>query len=249
MQNSFYYRHAILIKENTPPSFILYIVKLLEGKGFDLKRIDTREGNIIYAFSQTNEKLFLQEAQFRKIKKFYTNRKPIPNNINLPAQVSYLEGKKVFSFKSREYYEPEMIGENVYNINYYYCYNQKKNQDTDYAQYGLGLFTENEMQYLEMKIFTDIEIDQEYFLKLLKEEKINFNENELKIKLSENRSIFNLFIYFNFIELLPLHYSNYREKISYHSLFSYTCPYYQIRNYYGDKIGLYFSWLSNYQSI
>ena len=70
MQKNYFYRHAILIKENTPASFILYMVKLLEGKGFDLKRIDTREGRIIYAFSQTNEKLFLQEAQFRKIQKF-----------------------------------------------------------------------------------------------------------------------------------------------------------------------------------
>jgi hypothetical protein len=246
MENSCFYRHAISIPKFTPVPFVLYMVKLLEEKNFELKLIDTEDGNIIYAISQKSEKNILLEAQYRKIQKFYSKRKDSPSDLVLPTEVIYHEAKKNFSSKTSELYLPEMKGDDVYNINLYSP--NGNNIDKKRSDYGFGLFTEAEIQFLEFKILTEIEVDKLYFINLLKQEKIIYDEAEFKLQISESLSLITLYRFFKFIQVTPLHYSNYRERVTSLTIYTSKCCYNQIRNYYGDSVAIYYTYLSFYQS-
>ena len=247
MEKSYYYRHAITVFQITPASFIHYMKKKLEEKDFDLNRIDTDNGVFIYVVSQKNEKNIFNEAQYRKIQKFTTkNNELSPDNV-LHHKIIYYEGRKIVSFKNKDQFLPEMNGDSIYNLNLY-SKKEKSDDDLNRYNYGLGLFTESEIQSLEFKIIDEIEVDIDYFMSLIKEEKINYDEDLLRIKLSETHSLFEIYKFLNFIEIIPLHYSNYREKISFNSIFSARCCFNQIRNYYGDKVAIYYAWMSTYQS-
>jgi hypothetical protein len=222
------------------------MVKLLEEKNFELKLIDTEDGNIIYAISQKSEKNIFLEAQYRKIQKQYSKRKDAPNDLALPTEIIYHEAKKNFSSKTINLYSPELKGENVFNINLYSP--NGNNNDQKPSDYGFGLFTEAEIQFLEFKILTEIEVDKLYFTNLLKQEKILYDLAEFKLQISESLSLFTLYRFFNFIQVTPLHYSNYREKITSLTIYSSKCCFNQIRNYYGDSVAIYYSYLSFYQS-
>ena len=247
MDNTYFYRHSINVSITTPSSIILYMIKLIEQKDFKYMRIDDVGNKIIYGISQINEMNIFKEAQFRKVQKFTTKKRELPADLTLHPKILYYEGKKNFLFNSRNNFLPEMKRDAIYNINL--ISKKEKTQDLNTLDYGLGLFSESEIQSLEYKILSSIELDKEVFMSFLKEEKISYDEESVRLKLSETRSLIEIYEYFNFIEVMPLHYSNYREKISYQNLFSVRYSYSQIRNYYGDKIAIYYAWMNTYQSI
>lgn len=239
MEKCFFYRHALVFSQSTHLRLIHYLIKILKENEIDVQTI---EDNHSYLVSVKNPTKFFREAQFNKIRKFSTVKRQIDADLKLPEEVIYYESKKSFIFRKREYYLPELRQGNEYNIN---LNNSKQKTDIDNESLGLGLFSENEMISLELKILHGLNYNVEELTQILKE--IGKLDEESKHSIEEYNSILDVFDSLDYVEVVPLHYSDYKDQISKITIFSKKLPYQHIRNYYGDKVGIYFAWMSNYQ--
>jgi len=143
-----------------------------------------------------------------------------------------------FTFSKKDNFSPDQ--------NFYNQYPDIKKND---ERWGLNMFTEQEMLYLETKILTDIPA-QEVFLKLCEDsEEFKPRIKEFEYEISTNKSLFHLMLRAKIIEdWFPLHVSNFKESIYLKTVSAVQCPHDLIRSYYGDKVAIYFAWIYHYSS-
>lgn len=241
-EKSFFYRYALVLSnEISHESLHKYFIELLRINSFDVLEIEEK-GKKILLLSQKNEKNFFKEAQFRKMKKPYMSEKATKKNkgldVKLPQKVIENEKRRDFSFMNRDHYLPDANFDALFG-------DSAKKED---KRWGLGLFTESEMLNLEFNILQVIEVDSQILLNLVKSTNINLTEVDNYLK--NEKSALWIFKEFNLITAaFPLHTSDFKETIFKETFFSaLKVPYNKIRSYYGDKVAVYYAWVSFYTS-
>ena len=234
-ERSFYYRYCIVI----PASFQKmseYLEECLKAYDFNIQ-IFTENKKRYICLGQKNEKRMLEQAEILKIKKPKNNPEKISEDSLLDKRIIDLENKEFFKYKNYNEYLPN---QEYYEL--YYELNQNKKLENN-IRYGLGLFTESEMLYIEKSILENIPItDLAKFNELLLEAK----KKKKKYIIYEN-SLFDTLISCHIIsESFPLHVSDLSNQISKKII---SMKPNLLRSYFNDEMALYFSWLEHYSNF
>ena len=236
---SFFYRYCLVLKD-TNKKLNTFLYDELISNDFNVQVIDNEEKKEkLYILSQTSEKRILLEAQIRKMRKRNSDLNEKVESI--PIEVYDEEKKKAFSYLSKNKYIAEKSYYDFYSIV------DKNLLNNPTSRWGLGLFTESEMLYLEKGILTEIKIsDNDKFLSLFEKEK----HDEIRNVLNHENRLFHIFELLSiFVDTFPIHTSLFKDKFSHSSLSKiekFDADLY--RNYYGDYVTLYFYWLDTYTS-
>lgn len=244
-ENSFYYRNCIIIPEQFE-STASYFIQILQKNSFKITNFkDSSSKNIFICLSQTNEKKFFEYAELLSIRKIHTEYTNPIKVEGLPQKVIDYEKEKNFYEKSKEKYIP---GEDYYQL-YFDGINEKKKENTNSERWGLNLFTESEMLYIENSIIEHIPVENKSeLIEIIKKSNKNLNESELN--LFDESSLLNTLKNLNIIcDYFPLNISNFNKKIVLKTIFSLDCPYNLIRSYYGDSVAIYFYWVFFYSKF
>jgi hypothetical protein len=248
VENSFYYRQCFVL--NKKYSLLNnFLINTLRQSKFDCQVLSKDEKDLVL-ISQTDEKKLLLEAQLRKIRKATTN--PIPQKSSLPEKLLIEENKRPYTTLSPELFRSDQAYEDFYNM-----IGKKSNE-----RWGLGLFTEAEMLYLEKSILTEILVDTNEFLQLYQQESANNKEllendcgdtKAVEVLLKAEKRLF--FIYESlhlFEDCFPIHTSIFKEVVGTEKLLdikkSSGFNVHNFRNYLGDYMAIYFYWLDHYTS-
>lgn len=243
---SFFYRYALIVKKEIP-EFTNYLKNKLSDHGFRIHQIDLEDNKQMLMLSNTDEKRILLEAQHRKIRRKVVNA--FSNDTNLPEKLREQESRRPYSYFDRDKFIPDK------HFDTFYSHANKKNDE----RWGLGLFSESEMLYLEKMILTEIVIDVDEFLGISKNSKFFNNADvtkkdgeklcldDLTLFLSKEKRMFFIYEHFGLFEdFFPLHVSNFKETISHEIIYGLKFSQHNVRNYFGDKVAIYFYWLNNY---
>lgn len=248
-ERSFYYRYCIIIP-NSYPNLIQYFENAVKSYDFAIHSFEEDKKKYI-CLSQTNEQRMLKEAEDLKIKKPKIKEIKEDENKFLDKRIIELEKKDYFiADKYNDYIAPKEFNE-LYEIT------EQKKDDVN-KRFGLGIFTESEMLYIEKSILENIPITNlEEFSKLLEEEiekgrsdilkelNINININKNKKPIIEENSLFETLESNSIIEdYFPLHIGD-MHQIFEKKLFSKDNPS-LTRSYFNDEVALYFSWVNHY---
>ena len=245
-EKSFYYRYCIVIPESYS-KISNYFTKILEENSFDIQSF-TVKNKIYLCLCQKDENKIFLEAQKLKLKKIYPQN-TVTDDEFLQKEITNLEQEKYFISSEKENYIPQNIYYTLHSIDL------KKDEKLK-DRYGLNLFTESEMLYIEKSILENIPIsNMEELLQLLSEitppkSILNLIKKNLNIKekspIIDTNSIFSTLINYHIIsEHFPLHTGNITEIIK-KKIFSFSTPYDLIRAYFNDEIALYFAWAYYY---
>lgn len=248
IENSFFYRQCIVVNKNYT---VLnnFLINTLRQNKFDCQIVTKGEKDLIL-LSQTDEKKLLVEAQLRKIRKATVN--PIPQNSNLPEKLLLEENKRPYTTLSPELFRPDQVYEDFYDM-----IGKKSNE-----RWGLGLFTEAEMLYLEKCILNEISINPKEFLQAYQQEMENNKElkendhidsNTLDVFLKAEQRLFFIYEHLHlFEECFPVHTSLFKEVVGTEKLLDIKKAtgfnVHNFRNYLGDYMAIYFYWLDHYTS-
>jgi len=247
-ERSFYYRYCIIIPE-IYSKISDYFESILKENTFDIQTFVNKNNRYI-CLSQKDEKKMLKVAEILKLKKIYVNQKEIldeEDKVILPKEIEDLEKEESFVSSEKNNFLPQDIYNDLYSID-------PKNKEKNNKRYGLDLFTESEMLYIEKTILEKIPVTNgEELTKLINEVKpkgLNMIINELKIKkksplLNEDSLLETLINNKIISDHFPLHVSDFIEKINKKMLLVKT-PYNLVRSYFNDEIALYFAWLYHY---
>ena len=238
-ERSFYYRYCIVIPTSFPKMY-QYLEECLKSFDFSVQSFDERKKKYI-CIGQKSEKRILEQAEILKIKKPKNNPEKASENSLLDKRIIDLENKEYFKYKNYNEYIPNK----EYN-DLYYDLNQKK-KDENNKRYGLGLFTESEMLYIEKSILENMPItDMAKFNELLLETNKK-NKNNL---IYEN-SLFNTLINCRIIsDYFPLHIGDLSNKLSKKIITTKaTLPYNLLRSYLNDEVAIYFCWIEHYTKL
>ena len=234
-ERSFYYRYCIVIPSNYPKLYN-YLEKSLNAFDFSVQSFDDNKSKYI-CISQNNEEKILKQAEILRIKK--------PKNIPIQEKDNSLLDKRIIDLEKKQYFISNEIPEYSPNKEYYDLYydsigqNKKDDKYNNNKRYGLGLFTESEMLYIEKSILENIPIDNIAEFEEVLSEIGKKNKNKL---INEN-SLFDTLISFNIIlYYFPLHISNISSKL----IKKNKLPFDLLRCYLGDEMALYFYWLNHY---
>ena len=242
-EKSFFYRYCLVL-DSSKVELVSYLTTILKQNDFDVQEVeienktnllksDNRPNHKLLLLSQTSEKRLLLEAQIRKVRRL-TNKEPKFNCV-LPKEVLEQESRKAFSYISKD----NFISDKHYD-SFYKLVDMKKTDD----RWGLGLFTESEMLYLEKGILTEIRItNKNELIKLFDKE-----SKEVETYLSSDDRLFSVFEHFElFVDTFPIHTSIFKDVLSQSSLSKIEkCDPHKLRNYHGDYVTLYFYWLDHY---
>ena len=244
-EKSFFFRYCLVIPDKYQ-KISEYFGKVLKENDFKVETFTSEEKNkrsIFMCLSQQSEDRMLKEAQNLKLKKVYNGEDKIVHDeeVFLPDEVVKNEKLKVVSVSKKNDYLPNEAYDEFYNI-----IGVKKDGKSG-ERWGLGLFTESEMLYIEKSILENVQIpngdkkDNE-LVSLLKETGLPvtqelLDESSLYHTLTNNGII---------IDSFPLHVSNFPEKIIKKTLFSFNVPYRLIRSYFNDQVAFYFAWTYHY---
>lgn len=249
-EHSFYYRYCIIIPKSCPKIY-QYLEETLKSYDFEVQNFDQKNKKYI-CISQKNEQRILDTAENLKFKK-------IKNRLNKEEDIDLID-QRILDLEKKEYFKKKDLNEYLPSKEYYEIYDIDKNKkkEENNKRYGLGLFTESEMMYIEKSILENIPIkDMKKFDELLSEEgkKDNFIKNiliqELNLKrkkkplIYENSLFDTLINYKIIIDHFPLHVSNISNQLS-KKIFSLNIQYNLIRTYLNDEVALYFSWVEHY---
>jgi hypothetical protein len=231
---SFFFRHCLVSKKKHS-KLVDYLEKELNSHGFKVQRHELNN-EISLLLSYTNTENFLREAQYSKLRKVFTSRNSTTSELQLPEKVVENEKKRNFTYKDANDYVPDSVYDQLYN-----------NKKTD-ENWGLGLFTESEMLYLENKILMEIKLNStEEFIKLLPGTPLEKKIEDVKHILETEKSLYHVLSHFKVIkENFALHVSDFKESILKETITSLRCPYRKIRSYYGDKVAIYYAWVYHY---
>ena len=235
-ERSFYYRYCIVIPTSYQKMYE-YLEECLKANDFNIQTFNENKKRYI-CLGQKNEKKLLEQAEILKIKKPKNNpEEKISNDSLLDKRIIDLENKDYFKYKNYK----EFLPNQEYN-ELYYDLNQNKKEEKN-KRYGLGLFTESEMLYIEKSILENIPItDLAKFNELLLETK----KKKKKYIIYEN-SLFDTLISCHIIsESFPLHVSDLTNKISKKII---SMKPNLLRSYFNDEMALYFSWLEHYTNF
>ena len=246
-ERSFYYRYCLVIPTKYP-KLSQYLETSLKEYDFDIQSFEEKK-NKYFCLCQTNEQRMLKEAEKLKIKK--SKIKKIPEN------ESKLLDKRIVEVEKREYFIAEKKDEYTPSKDYNELYDlpeQNKKEGIN-KRFGLGLFTENEMLYIEKSILENIPVSNKDELNSLLSEEENKSDSSLlkelkeintnKKPIIEENSLFNTLINYSIIEdYFPLHIGNFFQELNKKYLPDENPN--LIRSYFNDEVALYFSWLKHY---
>lgn len=248
VEKSFFYRNCIVIdKENKNKGELLtfFIDRLVEN-GFDVQQVK-HDDNLFLLLSVIDEKKILLEAQLRKMR--VNTKLEIPTNSDLKRELLIEENKRSYSTLSHDIFTKDEV------YNQFYQLIDIKNDE----RWGLDLFTESEMLYLETSYLKEIRINIDDLKKLIlgsnivneADEKFS-KEHLIKFLDSENR-LFLVYEELNlFKEMFPLHNSSFKEIVSEDKLTKVKVKgeynVHKYRSYFGDYVSIYFYWLDHYTS-
>lgn len=242
------YRYAITCDYKKHDKLIDYLKETLKANDFKCLTVENGETDIIL-LSYNNEQKLLQEAQSCKIRKTFLKGTPdlADPDIKLDPKIIEQEKRKNFINEFKDQYIPDAY----YDMSYSNVFkDSKKNDELREKQedWGLGLFTEAEMLYLEMKLLREVKIDKETFINLAKEnQKLSKKADDIEKYLTNDDHIVSVYSYFKIIQdQTPIHISNFKNEIMKETLFSFRCPYRKIRCYFGDKVAMYYGWFYHY---
>ena len=238
-ERSFYYRYCIVI----PTSFskmYQYVEECLKSYDFSIQSFDERKKKYI-CIGQKNEKRILEQAENLKIKKPKNNPEKDSENSILDKRIIDLENKEYFKNKNFNDYVPN---KEYYDLYYDLSKNKKDEDNENNKRYGLGLFTESEMLYIEKSILENIPITDIAKFKELLLETNKKNKNNLIYENSLFDTLINCHI---ILDHFPLHISDLSNKLSKKIItMKATMPYNLLRSYLNDEIALYFCWIEHY---
>jgi hypothetical protein len=248
VENSFFYRQCIVVNKRYS---VLnnFLINTLRKNKFDCQVLNKGEKDLIL-ISQTDEKKILVEAQLRKVRKATNN--PIPLNSSLPQKLLLEENKRPYTTLSPELFKPDQVYDDFYDL-----IGKKPNE-----RWGLGLFTEAEMLYLEKCILTEITIDPKEFMQAYEQEteinkelkeNDNSDKNSVDVLLKAEQRIFFVYEHMHlFEEHFPVHTSLFKEVVGTEKLLDIKKQsgfnVHNFRNYLGDYMAIYFYWLDHYTS-
>ena len=164
-ERSFYYRYCLVIPTKYP-KLSQYLETSLKEYDFDIQSFEEKK-NKYFCLCQTNEQRMLKEAEKLKIKKSKIKK--------IPEDESKLLDKRIVEVEKREYFIAEKYEEYIPSKNYNELYDllvQNKKEDIN-KRFGLGLFTENEMLYIEKSILENIPVSNKDELNALLSEEEN----------------------------------------------------------------------------
>ena len=218
-ERSFYYRYCIEIPE-IYSKISDYYESILKENSFDIQTLTNNNKRYI-CLSQKDEKKMLKTAELLKIKKIYTDKNDLKEHIKgedieLPKEIEDIEKEQPFISSKKDNFLPQEVYNDLYSIDI-------KNKEKNNKRYGLGLFTESEMLYIEKTILEKIPVsDINKILQLINETKpenkklSNIMKKESQIKEKENpllnenslfETLLNHFIitdYFPYIQVILL---------------------------------------------
>ena len=256
-ERSFYYRYCIIIPE-IYNKISEYFESILKENSFEIQTFIHKNKRYI-CLSQKDEEKMLKVAELLKIKKIYSENKILEENekekeeIELPYEIEEVEKERSFISSEKENFFPQEVYNELYSIDI-------KNKEKNNKRYGLGLFTESEMLFIEKSILEKIPVpDIDKILDLIEETKpknsnlLNIIKTELKIKekspfLNEDSLFETLLNHYIISDHFPLHISDFSQKINKKMLLI-KIPYNLVRAYFNDEIALYFAWLYHYTSF
>ena len=245
-ERSFYYRYCLVIP-TIYPKLSQYLEEALKAYDFDVQSFEEKKKKY-FCLCQTNEKRMLKEAEILKIKK--------SKHKEISKDEAQLLDKRIIDLEKKDYFISEKYNEYIPSKDYNDLYDIDKNKKDDInKRFGLGLFTESEMLYIEKSILENIPIENKEELNSLLTEEENKSDSPLikeikeinsnKKPLIEENSLFNTLINFNIIEdYFPLHIGNFFQEINNKYLPDENPN--LIRSYFNDEVALYFSWLKHY---
>ena len=251
-ERSFFYRYCIIIPE-TYPKLTEYFENILKENDFDIQSFTEKKQKYI-CLSQKNEEKMLKEAENLKIKKIIPDtEEKIAENKRLELDKEIIEAEKqhYFKFEKKDQFLPQKIYYDFYSID-------PKNKENN-NRYGLGLFTESEMLFIEKSILENIPIpDINYFSELIKQEvkennslndlilkEVTFLQKNIKSLVDENSLFTTLERYRVIVDSFPLHVSNFAETTNLKTLSLITRSS-LVRCYFNDEVALYFAWTYHY---
>ena len=246
-ERSFYYRYCIIIPE-IYSKISDYFESILKENTFDIQTF-VHKNNRYICLSQKDEKKMLKVAEILKLKKIYVNKKEIEDEedkVILPKEIEDLEKEESFVSSEKNNFLPQEIYNDLYSID-------PKNKEKNNKRYGLDLFTESEMLYIEKTILEKIPVNnKDELIKLIKEVKpkgLNIIINKEESPLLNEDSLLETLINNKIIsDHFPLHVSDFIENINKKMLLVKT-PYNLVRSYFNDEIALYFAWLYHYTNF
>ena len=246
-ERSFYYRYCIIIPE-IYSKISDYFESILKENNFDIQTF-VHKNNRYICLSQKDEKKMLKVAEILKLKKIYVNKKEIEDEedkVILPKEIEDLEKEESFVSSEKNNFLPQEIYNDLYSID-------PKNKEKNNKRYGLDLFTESEMLYIEKTILEKIPVtNRDELIKLIKEVKpkgLNIIINKEESPLLNEDSLLETLVNNKIIsDHFPLHISDFIENINKKMLLVKT-PYNLVRSYFNDEIALYFAWLYHYTNF
>lgn len=250
IEKSFFYRHCIVVNKKFT-GINNFLISTLRSNDFAVEIVEKDDKNLLL-ISQTNEKKFLIEAQLRKIRR--ATKLSIPEDSKLPKKLLLEENKRPYTTLNKDLFKA-----NEDYIDFYELINKKENE-----RFGLDLFTEAEMLYLEKSILTEIEINPQDLHSIINNELTQNKQFKEEFKI-EDEAIKNLFnsehrLYYLFEELnlfeeiFPIHTSSYKDIIGTEKFVNIRenaktgFNVNNFRNYLGDYMAIYFYWLDHYTS-
>lgn len=256
-EKSFFYRYCLVLDPKNI-ALNLFLIKVLKENDFNIKEVNA-DGNKLLLLSQVSEKRLLIEAQLRKVRRVNTKNKT--NKADLPQKVIEQEKRKIFSFLSKDDYVSDKFYDEFYSLLNYKSNSLISNLNKDNTpkisypktdeRWGLGLFTESEMLYLEKGILTEVDIHYtDEFLKIINND-LNYKNNldEVNNVLASENRIFFIYEQLHIIkDSFPIHTSNFKESLSEGVFSTRKFSVHRLRNYFGDYAAIYFYWLDHYTS-
>ena len=244
IEMSFFYRYCLVV-ENENSSLNNYLISTLRENKFDVQVVEKDEKQLLL-LSMTDEKKIFLEAQLRKVRKQTIQAIPEKSEINKKVLVE--ENKRPYTTLSPDNFRPD-----EYYNEFYSLIDKKPNE-----RWGLGLFTEAEMLYLEKSILCEIVINTKdfaeiYFKSDIKHKHEDLNKDSIENFLQSENRLFYIYEHLHlFEETFPIHNSNFKDSISKVSLLSLKSTsgfnVDRYRNYLGDYMAIYFYWLDHYSS-
>lgn len=233
---SYFYRYCLVVDKNNS-NLNEYLINTLKENSFDVKTVDHQD-SILILLSQTSEKKLLIEAQLRKIRKLTVDAKK--THSKLPQNVIDEEKRKYFSLAAKGSFIPDK------NFDTFYKLASKKKDEV----WGLNLFTEAEMLYLEKGILSEMLINKEKFNQALTQDKLLANDaDKINQYLEGEKRLFFVFEHYHLIkECFPLHTSVFKDELCEGVLSFVKFDPHKLRNYQGDYVSIYFYWLDHYTS-
>lgn len=233
---SYFYRYCLVVNTKTK-NLNEYLINVLKENSFDIKAVEHQESTLLL-LSQTSEKKLMIEAQLRKIRKLTVDSQK--SNSKLPQNVIDEEKRKYFSYASKGNFIADKHFDTFYSLA-----GKKKDE-----VWGLGLFTESEMLYLEKGILSEILINKEKFYQSLDQDNLMTNERTLiNDYIAGESRLFYVLEHFQLIkECFPIHTSVFKDELCEGVLSFKKFDPHRLRNYQGDYVSMYFYWLDHYSS-